>query len=978
VSALVLQLGLGLAAGVLYAGVGIGVVTTFKATGVVNLAQVGFGMWGAFTFAVLRRDGDLVLPVPGLPTPSLGGPATTATALLIALAMSALLGAASYLLVFRPLRHASTVANLVASTGLLFVIQSLIVLQFGTAAVPVDRFLPTGTARVAGASIPIDRLWAAALTVVVAAALAAWFRWSRTGLALRGASDDQFHVALARWSPGRLALIGWTLGAVLSAGLTLLVAPAVSLSPVAFGLLIVPGLAAALIGRLSSVLAACAGGLGLGMAQAVIANLSTRTWWPDFARVGVAQLVPFLAVVAVLTLLGSRLPFRGDPRGARLPAVALRRPRPLTVAVAAAFGVLALSVTSGSYRFGLVTTLALAILFLSVVVLTGLTGQLSLAQAAVAGVGGFTMAKLGTSIPFPLNLLAAAAVAAVAGVVIGAPALRIRGAQLTIVSMAGAVALESLVFKNPSFASQSGELIPSVRLLGLDLSMRRGSDIARLPFGLMVLVVLVLAGCAVACIGAGRTGRRLVAVRGDERAAAATGIDVARTKVVALATSSFLAGLAGALIGLVRGQLTADSFSLFVGIAAVAYVTIGGITRVGGAVLGGMFGALGIVYVVLDRTISFGRWYGLASGVALVVSVIANPDGLAANLEDRFRRRRPTEPDDAVDLTESAGHVQRAEPAAALAARDDLPASRPVVAGSGGELVVRSLHVGYGGVRAVDDVSLRVGPGTILGVVGPNGAGKTSLIDGICGFAASTGSVELDGVPLDGRAPHRRRRAGLARTWQDGGLFDDLSVADHLAISAEPARPGDLGRDLWSRTDVDPATLEQVLDDWGLTQVAHRRPPELSVGRRKVVDVARAVAGRPAVLLADEPAAGLDTWESEDLARRLRAYADAGHSVLLVEHDLAFVRQVCDELVVLDFGSVIARGEPHEVLKDPKVATAYLGLTPEVQVPVDGLEAVLDAEGAPEVRTAAAHHGTNGAGGRSVDGADERGGRTHG
>ena len=415
---IVLYLGLGLAAGVLYAGVGVGVVTTFKATGVVNLAQVGFGMWGAFTFAVLRQDGRLVLPVPGIPTPSLGGPATTATAMVIALLMSALLGAASYLLVFRPLRGASTVANLVASTGLLAVIQSLIVLQFGTAAVPVDRFLPQGGARILDASIPIDRLWAAAITVVVALALAAWFRWSRTGLALRGASESQFHVALARWSPSRLALIGWTLGAVISALLTMLVAPAVSLSPVAFGLLIVPGLAAALIGRLSSVLAACAGGLGLGMAQAVIANWSTASWWPDFARVGVAQLVPFLAVAIVLTALGSRLPFRGDPIGARLPAVRPARPRPVIVATVAALGVLALVATGGSYRFGVITSMALAVLALSIVVLTGYTGQLSLAQAAVAGVGGFAIAKFGTGIPFPVNLLLAAVVAVLAGVIL--------------------------------------------------------------------------------------------------------------------------------------------------------------------------------------------------------------------------------------------------------------------------------------------------------------------------------------------------------------------------------------------------------------------------------------------------------------------------------------------------------------------------------------------------------------------------------
>ncbi|MDQ2678075.1 MAG: ATP-binding cassette domain-containing protein [Actinomycetota bacterium] len=942
-SQIVLYLGLGLAAGVLYAGVGVGVVTTFKATGVVNLAQVGFGMWGAFTFAVLRQDGRLVLPIPGIPTPSLGGPATTATAMVIALAMSALLGAASYLLVFRPLRGASTVANLVASTGLLAVIQSLIVLQFGTAAVPVDRFLPEGGVRVLGASVPLDRLWAAGITVVIALALAAWFRWTRTGLALRGASESQFHVALARWSPSRLALIGWTLGAMVSALLTMLVAPAVSLSPVAFGLLIVPGLAAALIGRLSSVLAACAGGLGLGVAQALIANWSTKDWWPDFARVGVAQLVPFLAVAVVLTVLGSRLPFRGDPIGARLPAVRPSRPRPVVVAAVAALGVLALVATGGSYRFGLITSMALAVLALSIVVLTGYTGQLSLAQAAVAGVGGFTIAKFGTGIPFPLNLLLAALVASVVGVLIGAPALRIRGAQLTIVSMAGAVALESLVFKNPSFASQSGEMIPAPSLFGIDLAIRRGNEIARLPFGLTVLVVLVLSGCAVACIAAGRTGRRFFAVRGDERAAAAAGIDVARTKLVALATASFVAGLAGGLLGMVRGQLTADSFTLFVGIAAVAYVTIGGITRVAGAVIAGALGALGIVYVVLDQSISFGKWYGLASGVALVASVVQNPDGLAANVAERLRALRARragpepahvaasgEPEASPTASTVAASADGATTsvATAVAARAAMDAALGSVA-EGATLTVSSLGVSYGGIRAVSDVSLRVEGGTVLGLVGPNGAGKTSIIDGICGFTASTGSVDLDGVRLDGQRPHQRKRAGLARTWQDGGLFEELTVIEHLAVVADDARFGDLGRDLWSRSGTDRDRLMGILSAWGLDDVADRRPSELSVGRRKLVDIARAVAGDPSVLLADEPAAGLDSWESEELAARLRGYADTGRAVLLIEHDLAFVRKVCDQLVVLDFGSVIASGDPEPVLADPSVAMAYLGLAPD-------------------------------------------------
>ena len=924
-SSFVLYLGLGLAAGVLYTGVGLGVVTTFKAAGIVNLAQVGFGMWGAFTFTALRADGTLVPPIPGVPSPSLGAPATTVTALAISLAMTALLGAVSYLVVFRPLRNASTVANLVASTGLLAIISSVIVLQFGTAAVPVDKFLPTGILDVLGAAISVDRLIAAGITVAVALVLAAWFRWTRTGLALRAASESRLNVALARWSPERLALIGWMLGAVLSAGLTILVAPAVNLSPIAFGLLIVPGLAAALIGRLSSVLATCAGGLLLGVVQAEVGNWSTKSWWPEWARVGVAQLVPFLAVAVVLVVLGSDLPFRGDPVGARLASVRPVRPRPAVVAGATVLGGLALVLTTGTIRFGLITTFSLAILSLSVVVLTGFTGQLSLAQAAVAGVGGFTMAKLGGSVPFPLNVLVAAGVACLAGVVIGAPALRIRGAQLTIVTMAGAVALESLIFKNPYFTSQSGELIESVRFLGLDLGIRRGAEIARLPFGVMVLVVLVMTCCAVACVTAGRTGRRFLAIRGDERAAAAAGIDVARTKLVAGATSSFLAGLAGAIIGLTRGQLSADSFTLFVGIAIVAFVTIGGVARISGALVAGAIGSLGIVYVVLDQTVSFGKWYGLASGVALVLSVVRNPEGIAGRAQagfDRLRRRAPAEAGREATVADggagdaaaaASGGVARATPS--FAPREFAPT-----------MSVSNLRVAYGGVVAVTGVSFEVHGGEVLGLVGPNGAGKTSLLDGICGFTACTGEVTLDGARIDGLRPHRRQRAGIGRSWQDGALFDDLSVLDNLAVAAEPARAGDIARDLVAPTGLDREHLMGILRSWGLADLAERRPPSLSVGQRKLVDIARAAASSPAVLLADEPAAGLDTWESAALGGRLRSYAGSGRAVVLIEHDLTLVRAVCDRILVLDFGSEITQGEPAAVLDDPRVAQAYLGV----------------------------------------------------
>ncbi|MGO9027374.1 MAG: ABC transporter permease subunit [Acidimicrobiales bacterium] len=936
-SQFVLFLGLGLAAGVLYTGVGLGVVTTFRATGVVNLAQVGFGMWGAFTFGQLTQNGQLVLPIPGLPTPSLGGPATALTALAISVAMTALLGGLSYLLIFRPLRRASTVTNLVASTGLLAVLQSLIILQFGDVAVPVNPFLSQGTVSVAGAAIPADRLWAAAIAVVVTAAMAAWFRWARTGLAMRGASESHLHVALARWSPDRLALMGWVLGPVIGAGLTIVVAPSVSLSPVAFGLLIVPGLAAALVGRLSSVVATCVGGLLLGMIQSEIGNWSTKAWWPGWARVGVSELVPLLAVVAVLILRGSSLPFRGEPMGSRLPKVSSLRPRPSTVAVGAAIGVVLLVTTTGSYRFGVITSMVLAILFLSVVVLTGFTGQLSLAQAAVAGVGGFALAKLGTGVPFPINLVLAALIATVAGVVIGAPALRIRGAQLAIVSMAGALVLEQLVFDNPSFAPQGGEPIPPAHLFGLDLAVRSGDDIARLSFGLTVLVVLVVVSWAVACVAAGRTGRRFTAIRSNERAAAAAGVSVAQTKLVAVATASFLAGLSGGLLGLVRGELTADSFTLFVGITAVAFTVIGGITRVSGAMVAGALGSLGILYVILDQQLSFGKWYGLGAGLALVVTVVLNPEGIAGSVAGWFgkvrlrwgrtvgRPGRATAP--ALATAPGVGWSGDATPTAPA---PTFPAAeRPCV------LTVTGLHVAYGGVVAVDDVSFEARGGRIVGLIGPNGAGKTSLLDAVCGFTPSGGTVTLDGVDLVGRSPHQRQRAGLGRTWQDGGLFDDLSVIDNLAVSAEPARLGDLGRDLFSLPVAERRRLAEVLEAWGIADLAHRRPGELSIGQRKMVGIARAAASDPAVLLADEPAAGLDRREGDDLGRRLRAYAESGRAVVLIEHDLSLVRSVCDHLVVLDFGAVIAEGAPEEVLADPLVISVYLGVSPEEVGPVE-------------------------------------------
>jgi len=236
----------------------------------------------------------------------------------------------------------------------------------------------------------------------------------------------------------------------------------------------------------------------------------------------------------------------------------------------------------------------------------------------------------------------------------------------------------------------------------------------------------------------------------------------------------------------------------------------------------------------------------------------------------------------------------------------------------------RGLTVRYGGVTANDDVDLEVHRGQVVGLIGPNGAGKTTYVDAVTGFAPARGEVWLDGRRVDRMPAHRRRRAGLARTWQAGELFDDLSVTANLAVAVQGGGLRGLLADVFRRDAARPPH-DPVLDELGLTDDATRRPDALSLGRQKLVGVARALAGGSQVLLLDEPAAGLDTHESLAFGEEVRQMADRGLAILLIDHDMNLVLGTCDLIYVLDFGRVIAVGTPEEVRRDPAVVAAYLG-----------------------------------------------------
>jgi ABC-type branched-subunit amino acid transport system ATPase component/branched-subunit amino acid ABC-type transport system permease component len=890
---------LGFGIGALYALASQGLIVIYRGSGVLNFAIGAIGMAGVFTQWDLHFQHNWAF------WPSV----------IVGVGTSALIGAATHLLIMRPLRRSSPLVRVVATLGVLITLQAIAVLRYGSTPRFVISQLPTDILHVHNTiTITADRLILLAIAASLTVALWALYRFTKFGVATTAVAENERAAAAIGWSPDRIALANWILGSALAGLAAILIAPIVTLQVSVMTNLILAAIAAALVAQFRSFPIALLAGLVIGIVQT---ELNRYVSQPGFG-----QSVPFIVIVAVLVLTGRALPLR-DYFLQRLPSIGSGRVNWFGIAAGTAVTALLLGTLSPQWTDSITVSMCVGFILLSIVVVTGYAGQLSLAQFAIGGFGAWVAGRLvatqGT--PFWLALILGVAATVPLGVLFAVPAVRTRGINLAVVTLGLGSAMELMLFDNPAYTGGiEGTQVGNAKLFG----WRIDSISHPTRYGLFVLALFVACALVVGNIRRGRSGRRLIAVRTNERAAAALGISVPMAKLYAFGVAAGIAAVGGILLVFRLTGIDYTQFSNFTSITDVGLALVGGLGYLAGPVIGSTLSDGGVNQQLLTSVFSssVGKYIDLIGGVSIIALVLLNQNGIAheqaiqiAGLRRKlggrfpFLRTRPPE-------------------------RRELPPAEviPVAAKT---LEVVDLKVTYGRSAAVDSVSLVIRPAHITGLIGPNGAGKTTLIDAVTGFVRpAAGTIRIDGRDITAQSATRRAREGMGRSFQSLELFEDSTVLDNLRVASDPRDAISYARDLvWPMNPPLPAEVISAIDEFGLGQDLDRKVEDLPYGKRRLLAIARAVATQPSVLLLDEPAAGLGDVEAAELAALVRRLADDWEmAILLVEHDMNFVMSVCDEIVVLDFGRKIAHGTPSEVRRDPGVVAAYLG-TEEPEAP---------------------------------------------
>lgn len=536
-------------------------------------------------------------------------------------------------------------------------------------------------------------------------------------------------------------------------------------------------------------------------------------------------------------------------------------------------------------------TYGIAVLGMTIVL--GYTGQINLAQAAFFGFGAYAVA-LGTvvlGLNFWVALLLGIAIASLAGLVLGLTTLRLGGHYLAMITISFQQIFD-LVMVNWTAVTRGPDGVPGIArpsLFGYHLA----DDKAYLAFCVAVLYAAIL---LVWYLPRTRLGRAMHAIRENELAAEVTGVKTLAVKVIAFVLCAGLAGVGGALYAAGFAYVSPDNFSFKISIEFLTMALLGGAQSPFGSAIGT------ILLILLPEWLRFLKEIYLAVyGIAVILIMVFMPGGIwgiAKTAWERIRRPRSI----------AAGVIAPLELDISVA--DTAPALR-----------LENLHKHFGGVRAVDGVDLVVARGTVHALIGPNGSGKTTTLNVLNGiYKPTAGRIMVDGQDVTRDAPHVRAGHGVGRTFQNIRLFPALTVLENVMVGAQ-RQNNPIGRGEAALR----ARAMSALAFVGMPDKAHMIARSLPYGHQRLVEIARALAGHPKLLLLDEPAAGLNQTEKHELAGLLKRLRGHGMTIFLIEHDMGLIMQVSDRISVLNFGKKIAEGTPEEVMRHPDVIAAYLG-----------------------------------------------------
>ncbi|TMK22797.1 MAG: ATP-binding cassette domain-containing protein [Actinobacteria bacterium] len=908
---------LGMIVGLTYGLLAVGLVLVYRTNRVVNFAHGEIGAFGAafFGLAVVRWHVPYWVAFP------------------FGLALGGLVGGIAEVAVVRRLRKAPRLMSVVATLAVGAAVVGFARAVNSTAGAGFLYPEPSGlpTFRIGGLLVTRAYTGMLILGPALVVALIVFLRKSRYGLALRAASASPETARMAGVFASRMSSLAWVLAGALSAFTAIITQPSLGFTGAqSFGPpLLLRALAAAAIGRMTSLPTALVAGVGLGIVEQLL------LW--NYSQAGLVDVALFAVIIIALLVQRARVGREDDERGSWA-SVQVLRPVPdalrdvwlvrhlgtIVGAVALAFAAALPLFVSNSSAVTLSGIYALAIVGLSLGIVTGLGGQLSIGQfaiAAVAAVVSFRITAHGGS--FVLAFVYAAIAAGFVSLLLGLPALRSRGLMLTVTTLAFALITPTWLL-GQSWMLGSGVDPRHPVVLGTRLDSGR-------RYYALALVLLVVVLFLVRNVRRGGLGRVLTAVRDNEDNARAFTVAAARVKSQAFVLAGVIAGLGGALYAHSLVRINPASFPTRLSIDLVVMAVIGGLGIATGPLLGALLVLAPPAFVPLDSAgvtaTSFGQLLiimYLPGGIAQIVEPLRNR--LVALLGRRagvdvaaaYAGATPTGGErierSGIRIRDLAGEPARAlPPGEALLEATDLVKS-------------------YGGVHAVDHVSLVVRAGETVGLIGPNGAGKTTTFELLSGFVRpDAGAVWFDGQDVTPLGPESRARLGLVRSFQDSALFPTLTVTEAVAVAAEGAHPT---RFLSSLTRLSAAErtkrayARDLVGIMGLHPYRDMQIQELSTGTRRIAEIACLVAARPALLLFDEPSTGIAQRETEALGDVIRQLKDAlGVTLVVIEHDMPLIMGISDRIIAMADGHVIASGDPRTVQNDPTVIEAYLGGT---------------------------------------------------